>query len=196
MSAVPRETRAKLDRLCDLVIAENAHQNLVALKSIDQIEVRHVLDSLQLLDHVLPGPLIDIGTGAGFPGLVLACCRDDPVHLVEPRARRAAFLRNAVDALGLNMMTTVWQCRIEQAPLRGAVTITARAVASLDDIFAAAQSVAAVGTRWVLPKGRSAQSELDTARRSWQGDFELVPSITDPDARIVLATNVHRRRAP
>ncbi len=158
-----------------------------------EVDTRHIADSLQLMDHILPGVLVDIGSGGGFPGLVLACCRPDPVHLVEPRAMRAAFLQRAADVLDLTN-TTIWSCRIERVALGDVATVTARAVASLPALFEMAEAVASKTTRWVLPKGRSAQSELDTARLSWQGDFELVPSVTDPDSWIVLASNVHRRR--
>jgi 16S rRNA (guanine527-N7)-methyltransferase len=191
---VPRETRDRLDRLRDLVVFENEVQNLISPNTIDRIEERHIKDSLQLLRYVPPGVLVDIGSGAGFPGLVLACCRSDPVHLVEPRAKRAAFLERAVADLALGGSTTVWQCRIERVVIPDVMVITARAVASLTDLFDAANHLPSPRTRWVLPKGRAAQSELDTARLSWQGDFELVPSETDPYARIVLASNVHRRR--
>ena len=176
-----------------MVLAESANQNLISAATTTQIETRHIADSLQLLDYVPAGVLVDVGTGAGFPGLVLACCRDDPVHLVEPRTRRAAFLQRAVDALALRT-TTIWPCKIERVSLRGADVITARAVASLEMLFAAAEMVSTPETRWVLPKGRGAQRELDTARATWQGDFELVPSATDRDSWIVLASNVHRRR--
>lgn len=194
MIDVPRETRAKLDRLRDLVLAESTRQNLISASTIEAVDSRHIDDSLQLLPYVAGGILVDIGTGAGFPGLVLACCRHDPVHLVEPRGRRAAFLTQAVTALGLEPHTTVWPCRIEHLPLAEVDVITARAVAALPALFAAAEKIAGRQTRWVLPKGRSAESELATARTSWQGEFELVPSVTDPDARIVLASDVHRRR--
>lgn len=193
MIDVPRETRDRLDLLVQMVLAESAHQNLISAATVAQIETRHIIDSLQLLDFIPAGVLVDIGTGAGFPGLVLACCRDDPVHLVEPRARRAAFLQRAADALALSA-TTIWPCKIERVPLRGADVITARAVASLESLFTAAESVSTHATRWVLPKGRGAQHELDTARATWQGKFELVPSKTDPESWIVLASDVHRRR--
>ena len=175
-----------------LVVEENRRQNLISPATVDDIDQRHIADSLQLLTHLPGGVLVDIGTGAGFPGLVLACCRTDTVHLVEPRVKRAAFLDRAARELGLTN-TVVWNRKVERLELAGVAAITARAVASLDDIFDAAEPIASCATKWVLPKGRTAQSELETARLSWQGTFQLVPSATDPDARIVLASNVHRR---
>jgi 16S rRNA (guanine527-N7)-methyltransferase len=121
--------------------------------------------------------------------------RTDPCHLVEPRARRAAFLCGAVATLGLASHVTVHAAKIENVALPTVATITARAVASLDRLFAMAAHVADEKTRWVLPKGRSAASELAEARKTWQGDFRLVASSTDRDAAIVIAEGVRRRRA-
>lgn len=192
MIDVPHETSDRLALLRTLVIEESGRQNLISPATVDDIDRRHISDSLQLLPYLPRGVLVDIGTGAGFPGLVLACCRTDPVHLVEPRSKRAAFLDRVVSELGLTN-ATVWGCKVERLELTGVSAITARAVAALDRLFNAAETIATPATMWVLPKGRSAQRELDTARLSWQGQFRLVPSATDPDARIVLASNVHRR---
>jgi 16S rRNA (guanine527-N7)-methyltransferase len=194
LTGVSRETRARLDRLRELVIAENEIQNLVSPSSIAHFEERHIVDSMQLAALIPAGTLVDIGTGAGFPGLVLACIRTEPVHLVEPRKRRADFLNRAVEELHLCDHTFVWPTAVEKLRLDPVAAITARAVASLGALFVAAHHLSTSMTRWVLPKGRSAQSELDTARRTWQGDFELAPSATDPDSRIVIASGVRRRR--
>lgn len=194
MIDVPRETRLRLDVLRDLVLAENGRQNLISAATVAEIEARHIADSVQLLDHLPPGELVDIGTGAGFPGLVLACCRIHPIHLVEPRRRRAGFLERTVDTLQIADHVTIWPCKVERLKLGPVAAITARAVGSLDALFAAGTTIADTRTKWILPKGRSAKTELDTARRTWQGDFTLVPSVTDPEASIVIASNVHRRR--
>lgn len=178
-----------------MVIAENERQNLVAASTIPAFAERHIHDSLQLTPLLPAGVLLDIGSGGGFPGLVLACVRADPVHLVEPRTRRAEFLAAAAGALGLAHVT-VHAAKVERVGGVAASAITARAVADLGAIFAMAAHCATSETRWVLPKGRSAQSELDAARRTWQGEFELVPSLTDPHAAIVTAHGVRRRRAP
>jgi 16S rRNA (guanine527-N7)-methyltransferase len=190
---VPRETQERLSRLKALVLEEATRQNLVAASSIPQFEQRHIDDSLQLLPHIAAGAMLDIGSGAGFPGLVLACCRTDPVHLVEPRAKRAAFLASAVDALGIADHTHVHKCAVERLRIDPVATITARAVAALPALFAMAAHLADSTTRWVLPKGRTASTELEEAKGSWQGVFRLIPSATDPEAAIVLAEAVRRR---
>ena len=191
MSAVPRETE-RLARLSALILAENERQNLVSRAMADDFAVRHIEDSLQLAALIPAGTLIDIGSGGGLPGLVLACLRDDPVVLVEPRAKRAVFLGEAADALGLTNVV-VHATKVERVVMPPAAAITARAVASLERLFAMAAHLADDSTCWVLPKGRSVQAELAAARRSWQGDFALVQSRTDPDAAIVVAHRVRRR---
>ncbi|PXA84384.1 16S rRNA (guanine(527)-N(7))-methyltransferase RsmG [Nostoc sp. 3335mG] len=194
MSDVPRETSERLERLKALVLAESEQQNLIAASTIDSFEERHLHDSLQLLPLLKAGVLLDIGSGGGFPGLVLATHTVSPIHLVEPRAKRAAFLLRATEELGLPH-AQIHAMKVERVDLPPVSTITARAVANLGALFEMAHHLADENTRWVLPKGRAAASELEEARRTWQGDFRLVPSVTDAEAAIVIAEGVRRRRA-
>ena len=194
MIDVPRETSVLLARLKLIVLAESERQNLIASSTVAQFDERHMADSLQLAPLLRDGPLLDIGSGGGFPGLVLAALVQTPVHLVEPRSRRANFLRDAADTLGLQHVT-VHASKVERIDLAPVATITARAVATLGTLFEIAHHLADEKTRWVLPKGRGAASELEEARRTWQGDFRLVPSVTDAEAAIVIAEGVRRRRA-
>ncbi|USI74295.1 16S rRNA (guanine(527)-N(7))-methyltransferase RsmG [Sphingomonas morindae] len=189
---VPRETSAKLTALKALILDEATRQNLISAATIPLFETRHIADSRQLLRWLPEGPLMDIGSGAGLPGLVLACLRDDPVHLVEPRARRVAFLEQARAALGLDHVV-IHRCKVERVTLPALAGITARAVAALPTLFAIAAHLSDEKTRWVLPKGRSAHAELEEARRTWQGSFKLVPSETDAEASIIVAHGVRRR---
>ena len=188
---VPRETIATLSCLCDLVTEESTRQNLVAQSTLAALWSRHVVDSAQLLPLLATGSLLDIGSGAGFPGLVIAIIGGRPLTLVEPRRKRAEFLAANAAALGLSI--EVRQARVETIAARPFGTIVARAVAPLDALFAAASHLADADTRWVLPKGRRVESELAAARETWQGDFKVVPSITDPDAAIVVAERVRRK---
>jgi 16S rRNA (guanine527-N7)-methyltransferase len=135
---------------------------------------------------------IDIGTGAGLPGIVVAICRDEPVMLVEPRRLRTEFLNRAVAHLGL--ATQVMQMKVESLALpNAAVVISARAVGRLDALFNAAVHLADSATHWILPKGNSAEMEVESARKSWHGVFHVKPSISDPAAGIVHAHGVCRR---
>jgi 16S rRNA (guanine527-N7)-methyltransferase len=190
---VSRETL--LERFVAMLRQEAERQNLIARSTLDQMWLRHIVDSAQLLNHAgdREGLWIDIGTGAGLPGIVIAILRDGPIRMVEPRRRRVEFLNQVVESLALTNADIVLG-RIETAPKDGpAAIISARAVAGLPELFAAAQGHADQSTRWVLPKGQSAQSEVAAARGTWQGVFHVEPSITDPQSGIVIANKVRPR---
>lgn len=193
---VPRETYRRLEQLVELVQREAAQQNLVAHSTLAEIWQRHVVDSAQLIDlaPARAGRWIDIGTGAGFPGIVVGLLWPGSVQCIEPRTLRADFLRNLVAELDLGDRTTIIAMRAESAhPAGPCDVISARAVAPLGDLFRSAHHLTTRATTWLLPKGRRAAEELAEARRTWQGDFRLVPSITDPAASIVVARDVRPR---
>lgn len=190
---VPRETLERLQAFVALIREENSRQNLVSKQSLEHIWTRHVVDSAQLIRWAKAGEWTDLGTGAGFPGLIVALLRNDPVTLVEERRLRADFLGRAVEALGLAHNTTVICGKVERLGPRVSDTISARAFAPLERLLHVAEPISDISTRWILPKGRNAQSELEAASASWQGDFSLEPSLTDPDAQIIVAEGVRRR---
>ena len=189
---VSRETAVA--RFCDLVRGESRHQNLIAASTLDTIWARHVLDSAQLIAWADEegGAWLDIGTGAGFPGMVVALLTDRQVTLCEPRKRRAAFLQEAAESLGIAGRATVVARKI-QAVTGCYAAISARAVAALPDLLAAAHHCATRQTRWLLPKGRSAREEVAFARKAWHGSFHVERSVTDPEALIVVARGVYPR---
>ena len=157
---------------------------------------RHLADAAQLISFATPeSSWLDIGSGAGLPGDGDCIMTGSPVTLVEPRRLRAEFLWRAAAELGQGNVT-VLQAKGEAVPRARHGVITARAVASVDRLFAMTAHLSHSGTMWVLPKGRRAQSELDEARKSWQGMFRLEPSRTDPDARILIASGVRRVGPP
>jgi 16S rRNA (guanine527-N7)-methyltransferase len=189
---VSRETFERLEHFVDFLVAENERQNLIAPKSVSGLWNRHILDGAQLLGLANgPGSWCDIGSGAGLPGLVIAILGGTPMTLIEPRRLRADFLSHAIDYLGLGDVT-VSAKKVERVEGKFDF-ITARAVARLDKLFGMAWHLAHGETKWVLPKGESAQSELDEARQTWQGSFRLEPSRTHPAAAIVVATHVQPR---
>ena len=193
---VPRETLERLEAFIERLKAENERQNLVSRASLDQIWSRHILDSAQLLrfapQHTKSW--LDLGSGAGFPGLVIAMLHRSKVVLVEARRLRAEFLRTAAALLGIGQRVEIVCARAETLPERPFDVISARAFAPMDRLLTLGERFSTGETRWILPKGRNAKSELDAARSSWQGDFRLEPSLTDPDARIVIASEVRRRK--
>lgn len=189
---VPRETVGKLERYAALIREENERQNLVSRSTLETLWDRHIVDSAQLVRYGdAAGSWLDIGSGAGLPGLVIACLVSGPVTLVEPRRLRAEFLQRA--AAELDLVVAVHLSKAEA--LQGQFdSITARAVASADKLLRLAAHLAHSGTIWILPKGKSAQSELAEARRNWQCEARVEPSITDPESAILLLSKVKAKK--
>lgn len=188
---VSRETQ--LATLADLVRDECARQNLISASTLDHLWARHIVDSAQLLPLAgeRDGAWLDIGTGAGFPGMVIACLRDHPITLCEPRKRRADFLGEMAARLGVSNVT-IAPCKAER--LTGAyAVVSARAVASLPALFAAAAPVTTRKTLWLLPKGQNTREEVASARKTWHGSFHVEQSITQAESMIVVAKHVVRR---
>lgn len=192
---VSRETFDLLERYVDHLRTTASEQNLVSAASLEHVWDRHILDSAQLVRfEPRPGASwADIGSGAGLPGLVIAALVDAPVTLIEPRRLRADFLTATAAELGLATRVTVLQSKVERVSGSFDV-ITGRAVAALDRFLSLSHHLSTRNSVWVLPKGRSAESELAEARRSWQYDARIVPSCTDPDSRIVVLDGVGMKR--
>lgn len=190
---VSRETLKRLDAYVALLGAESARQSLVSAKDLEKIWDRHILDSAQLM-RFEPFPAaswIDIGSGAGFPGIVIACLTDGPVTLAEPRRLRAEFLHRVAESLAVP--ATVLCTKAER--VSGTFdTITARAVAPLSRLFEISHHLSTGKTVWALPRGRGAEEELAEARRSWQGVFHVERSVTDAGSFIVVGRGVRARR--
>ena len=174
-----------------------ARINLVGPKTIPDLWVRHIQDSAQLLDY-LPAPdkprrLADFGSGAGFPGLVMAILRPDlDVHLVESDQRKGAFLRQVARETGASI--TLHTARIEALEPLQADIITARALASLDKLCGYAHPHLAESGFCNFLKGQNVDAELTDATKCWNFDMETHVSVTDPDARIVLVRNLTMRQ--
>jgi 16S rRNA (guanine527-N7)-methyltransferase len=192
--SVSRETFERLEFYGDLLRDEAQHQNLVSRATLDRLWERHILDSAQLV-RFEPSPgasWVDIGTGAGLPGVVIAALVSGPVVLVEPRRLRVEFLERIVAELGFGDRVSVAASTIQKVGGRFEV-ITARAVASLDKLLAISTHLSTRNTIWVLPKGRGAQSELAEASRTWHCEATSVPSRTDTNSEILLLRNVKAR---
>jgi len=181
----------RLYRFCELLIEENGRQNLISRPSEAQLWQRHIADSAQLLEHVPretfpPGPWLDLGTGAGFPGLVIAALRPDwKVILVESRARRVEFLENCVETLGLERCRVIGE-RLEKVSPFPAWVISARAFAPLDKLMRLSAPFSTNSTRYVLPKGRSAAHELAEVKKAIRRMFHVEHSLTDREAGIIV----------
>ena len=180
----------RLELLVAMLAEENQRQNLVSAASLDQVWLRHIVDSAQLLPHVpreTSTPWMDLGTGAGFPGLVIAALRPEcEVVMVESRARRIEWLDRARIAMGLDCASIAGQ-RLELVESRQAAVISARAFAPLDKLLTLSARFSTSDTVFLLPKGRSAGQELQDLRK-WRHVFHVEQSLTDPQAGIIVGT--------
>lgn len=182
--------RERLELLVQLLAEENAVQNLVSAASLAEVWRRHIADSAQLLVHVpreTGSPWLDLGTGAGFPGLVIAALRPDTeVLMVESRARRIDWLERARIAMGLDLARVIG-ARLEQVPSRSVRAISARAFAPLPRLLELSARFSTADTLWLLPKGRSAAQELSELH-GWRHMFHVEQSLTDAEAGVILGT--------
>jgi 16S rRNA (guanine(527)-N(7))-methyltransferase RsmG len=186
---VPRETEAQLRAYLRLLLAWNARINLIAAVPEEEAWHRHILDSWQMLPLLPPGPLADIGSGGGLPGLVIAIGREEETHLVESDRRKCAFLMEAARTLGLNHVR-VHPSRIEAARLPKIQVLTARALAPLNDLLGHAARILAPGGVAVFLKGRNAEAELTAAAPHWLMRTERFQSRTDAQATILRLSEI------
>ncbi len=192
--AVSRETVARLEAYIALLFAGMTEQNLIAESTRDHVWARHIVDSAQLLPlaEADEGMWMDLGSGAGLPGVIVAILSERPVTLVESRRKRIEFLAHVVERLNLRNVT-LFGGRVEAAPPARSAIISARAYAPLPRLLASAIHLADERTLWLLPKGRNAENELETIRPAWQGVFHVEQSVTDPDSAIVVARDIRKK---
>ncbi len=187
VSGVSRETLARLKAYVALLAEWNTRHNLVSEKSLEDVWRRHIWDSAQLARYVpaRAKTLIDLGSGAGFPGLVLAEMLRDQVSvmLFESTGKKAEFLRAA--AARLDLAVDVRNERIEAAPHRSADVVTARALAPLDKLLPYAQQFASQNTVCLFLKGQSVASELTATRKTWKMKALQHPSLSDPSGVVL-----------
>jgi 16S rRNA (guanine527-N7)-methyltransferase len=195
---VSRETEARLDRFVDLLTTWQRRTNLIAPSTEPKLWTRHIADSLQLL-ALAPDALrwADLGSGGGFPGVVLACALADvpgaQVHLVESNMKKAGFLREAVRITGAP--ATVHAMRIVdfvEKLTQPVDVVSARALAPLSDLLPMAYGLLKNGARGLFPKGQDVAAELTEAAKCWNIEVSLVPSVTDPSARVVVVEGIKR----
>lgn len=191
------EAMVRLDHLAAMLIGENDRQNLVAAATIPSLWRRHFADSAQLLSHVPReteramdegGVWLDLGTGAGFPGLVIAAMRPDwDVRLVESRKKRVDWLDSVRTALELARCRTIGS-RLELVESFPSSVISARAFAPLPRLLELSTRFSTSSTFWLLPKGRSAVQELASLPESRRTLFHVEQSLTDSSAGIIVGT--------
>ena len=198
LTPVSRETIERLDALVALLLKWQSKLNLVAASTLPQIWTRHIADSLQLLPLAPDARVwVDFGSGGGFPAIPIACAiADKPgamVHLVESNGKKAAFLREAVRTLALPAQ--VHQERAENfgdSYVETVHAVTARAFAPLKVLCDQAFPLIARGALGLFPKGQDVAAELTEAAKYWRLEASTVPSLTNPDAAIVLIRRLER----
>lgn len=197
MKQTPAELDARIETFLDLLLRWNSRINLIAESDRATIRARHIEDSLQLLAH-LPaqeGTIGDLGSGGGFPGLLLALASGRPTHLVESDRRKAAFLIEAAARLDLPRVK-VHATRIELAKLPPLGILTARALAPLTELLPHAVRFLGPAGIALFPKGRSADSEVNAALQAgWRFTLASIPSRTDPSAAILHLSDIRHATA-
>ncbi|WP_026352268.1 16S rRNA (guanine(527)-N(7))-methyltransferase RsmG [Yoonia vestfoldensis] len=194
---VSRETMADLQAFAVLVLKWTPKINLISANSESVIWDRHIVDSVQIYRHTPVGFRIwlDIGSGGGFPGIVAAILGkthhpDARFILIESDQRKATFLRTAIREL--NLTASVLADRIEDLPPTGADVVSARALGTVSMLLPLiAHHMRLEGTA-ILHKGKLVSSEIADARKNWRFDLEEVPSLTDPDGRLLMIQRIHR----
>lgn len=190
--AVSPESLERLSVYADLLVKWQARINLVGPSTLPALWERHMLDSAQLADHLPAGPILDLGSGAGFPGLVLAILRGGPVHLVESDARKCAFLREVARLTAADAV--VHTVRIETLAPFPVAAITARALAPLPKLLEMAEKFLLPEVQCLFLKGRNSEEELTEARKDWMMTVERIPSLVDPSGQILHLREVYRGR--
>jgi len=192
---VPRETKNKLEQYVELLFECNRSINLVSESSLPHIWTRHIMDSAQLLP-LLPkhaSSLADLGSGAGFPGMVLAILGVQGVHLIESIGKKAEFLRNAAEKLKVEVM--IHRERIEK--IRGLKTdiVTARALKPLPQLLTLAEPFMNSYSICLFLKGRSVEEELTEARKYWTFSCDRIPSLSDSSGAILKISHLKRLKS-
>jgi 16S rRNA (guanine527-N7)-methyltransferase len=201
LTPVSRETSARLDRFVALLLAWQQHTNLIARSTMPVIWTRHIADSLQLLDLAPQAKVwADLGSGAGFPGIVIACALADTqgakVYLVESIGKKATFLREAVQATGAPAIVHATRIEdfVDKAP-ESIDVVTARALAPLPRLLPLAYPLLKKGAVGLFPKGQDVGSELTEAAKYWKIQSDFVGSRTDERAQILVVKALEPRRS-
>jgi 16S rRNA (guanine527-N7)-methyltransferase len=202
LTPVSRETEKRLDLFVALLLEWQAKFNLVASSTIPIVWTRHMADSLQLLELAPDAPVwADLGSGAGFPGIPIACALADRpgamVHLIESVGKKATFLREAVKVIGIPAV--VHQIRAENfGDSYGDKldVVTARALSPLKTLCDQVFPLIERGALGLFPKGQDVDAELTEAAKYWTIAASKAPSKTSPDGCIVIIRGLKARRSP
>lgn len=189
---VSRETFCRLKGYEDLVKEWQKKINLVSRETLEMFWHWHIVDSAQIFPLINPKePVIDLGSGAGFPGLVLSILGIPQVTLVESCRKKTSFLREARRVLNADVQ--IYEGRIETMPLTRVSTITSRALTSVEGLLEYAYRIIEPQTELVFFKGKKSKEEIKEAQKKWTFNFIEKPSITSPEGSILIITGVRRK---
>lgn len=190
---VSRETFSRFCLYHDLLVKWQAKINLIGKDTIPEIWRRHFLDSLQIAS-LIPGSknlIVDFGSGAGFPGMVVAMTGRKNIHLVESDGKKCEFLKEAARITETEVF--IHRDRIENCKFSEAAVITARAVADLEQLLSYASSHVSRETICLFPKGKNYAKEVEDAKKGWEFDCSVIPSLTGNEGVILKISNLTRR---
>ena len=191
---VSHETVGRLELYHEILVKWQSTINLISNQTLHHIWSRHILDSIQLLPHLEnnSGAILDIGSGAGFPGMALAISGVKNIHLIESDTKKITFLKEV--ARITNTEVAIHNTRIEMFHVnQKAGVILSRAVTSLDEILSLCESFVSHETKCLFHKGKNWSKEMEEAKKNFQFDEEIIPSLTEPEAVIVKLSHIVRR---
>lgn len=190
---VPRETLDRLSIYHNLLLKWQAKINLISNDSIPDVWSRHFLDSAQLINHLpsLDHTIMDIGSGAGFPGMVIAILGGRDIHLVESDGKKIAFLREI--SRETQTPVTLHHNRIENVCLEKCDVILSRACSDLNQLLKLCEKNVSRGTISLFHKGKNYSNELEDAKKYWSFESQILPSVTDKNGVIVKLSHIQRR---
>lgn len=191
--AVSRETFDKLSTYHDLLLLWQEKINLISPKTIHNVWERHILDSCQFASHIVPRetPIIDIGTGAGLPGIILAILGFPSITLVDSDQKKCVFLQEAAAKLGLE--TQIISQRVERIRNHNASLIVSRALAPLHQLFTWSSPLLSPSGKCLFAKGENYAKEIEDALVGWQFDINVHPSLTHTDAKLLEISHLTKR---
>lgn len=192
---VSRETFERLKIYHDLLLKWQSKINLVGKDTIADSWSRHYLDSLQLKKYlpVSDGKILDVGTGAGFPGMVLAITGVKNIFLLDSDNKKISFLKEV--SLETKTDVQIICDRSEKFSIESVSTIMSRAVANLCDLFETNIHNVSHETICLFPKGKNYASEIGDAKKEWLFDYDILPSVTDKNAVILRVSNLQRKKS-
>lgn len=190
---VSRETFEKLECYQALLLKWQRRINLISPNTVADIWQRHILDSCQLYPLIKDkaGRVVDLGSGAGLPGIILAILGCSDIHLVESDTRKCQFLKESSREIGLDIL--IHNDRIEKTSLGNVAYITARALKSLDQLLNWSRHLLTPSTICLFPKGKNYAKELEDVQRLWQFKYEIMPSTIDESGIVLIVKQIQPR---